>query len=234
MIFAELVNDIAVHMRLVEGGISNVLTYSSTFEIKNSRSFIESMTRGGLLGVIGLINKTKLKPLLYPMCKSTASLAVGVDGYYQRGDADEDPDVVGNQIVDGIIVAIETSYDNATFELASPDSADAIRRRINLDDILSVPLHSYEIIGHRIRTPATHIKILYVPSDFGGSGQPDDISNELHFPVMANTLSMTYGEAASPSGISAANYYDGKVKWYIGLLMQGATELPPLEPYKGT
>jgi hypothetical protein len=268
--FQELVNDIVIHMNLVEvadGGAAadpTSGTVAST-DVKRSTAWVRSITKLAAAHIADVLRRAGDQSLLWALCKESKGLVVGTKGYYRLGDGNPYADATldGDEIettgtdttdtkVDGNIVAVEITYSTptaapvasstnpnplsaASWQYAEPDSAAAIRRRRILATRLLAPLYSYEIVGRRVYTAGTGVRITFVPSDFGESSSGlTTVPNEIALPIMAEALSMLYGQSAAQSEIGAAAYYNSKAGEYKQMLASGVREFEPITPYKAS
>lgn len=86
MTFDELVHDISAHMILVNAGSGTVTTaLSSTDDVKQSLSYVQSMTRGALASIAAVIAKSPLKGDIWAFCRKSKGLKVNAQGRYTMG-----------------------------------------------------------------------------------------------------------------------------------------------------
>lgn len=220
--FNELINTTINHMILVDDGVPDIEASlsSSVDDVKNSYEYVKAMLKAAFASVLGSLMK-KNRTLIAPLLSETTAQAL-TNGQLALTAA----------IVSGEIAAVLVSYDGTTFEAANPDSADAIRRRRTLSTRLGVPLYSFAIEGKRLFSAGTHAIVAYLPGTFGDAGT-EVIPAGLFYAVMAEALSMLYGQKASDTGINASRYYEEKKRWYIQQFLNNAVEYEPLQPYQG-
>jgi hypothetical protein len=230
---------------------------------KNQVEPVKSMMRAAIGSWFASVARSPQRDAIWALCRKSKGLQVNADGYYTMGqgnpysvantyDGEElslSADADGK--VDGHIVTVEVTYDtpaaapgsglanpfpaSASWKYAEPDSAAAIRRyrALKAASILLVPLYSAEVSGRDIHTGGTGLRVVYVPSDFGdvaGETVPREYAN----PILAEFLSMMYGEGGANSGIGAAQYYANKVQAYRQELFSTPPQFVPLPPYQGT